>query len=303
MSQATEAVELTYSLGAASRLTGLSPELLRAWERRYGAVQPLRTAGGTRRYRAEDLERLRLMKAAVDAGCRIGKVAALSLEDLGGLAQPPASESVDSIGAVLQALDRLDAFEAQRLLALQLASRGPAHFARAFASPLLHEIGERWVADQLGIASEHLATAVLRSLLGSALVPSSASLRGPRIAFATPRGERHELGLLMAALSAMGAGANPIYLGAEVPVEDLLSAVERAEVDVLALSLVMLPRAEAEPVVGALRAGLPDEVRFWLGGAGAADLDPCEGVERIGSLDDLERRVARLGFERTGGRR
>jgi DNA-binding transcriptional MerR regulator len=303
VSQATEAVDPTYSLGAVSRLTGLSPELLRAWERRYGVVQPLRTAGGTRRYRAEDLERLRLIKAAVDAGHRIGKVAALSVEDLQGLAQPPVPEGVDALAAVLESLARLDAFEAQRLLALQLASRGPAHFAREFAGPLVHEIGDRWASAQLGIASEHLATGMLRSLLGSALVPSAASLRGPRIAFATPSGERHELGLLMAALSAMSAGANPIYFGAEVPVTDLLSAVERAEADALALSLVMLPPALVEPMVDALRAGLPAEVRLWLGGAGALSLDPRAGVEQIGSLEALEQRVARLGFEVKGGRR
>ena len=71
----SEPVELTYPLRTATRLTGLSPEVLRARERRYGVVQPLRTSGGTRRYRAADLERLRLVKAAVDAGHRVGEVA------------------------------------------------------------------------------------------------------------------------------------------------------------------------------------------------------------------------------------
>jgi len=303
MPQKAEAVEPTYSLGAVSRLTGLSPEVLRAWERRYGAVRPLRTAGGTRRYRAEDLERLRLVKAAVDAGNRIGKVASLPAEELLELAEPSAPEGASSLEAVLQALDRLDAVEAQRLMALQLSSRGPARFAQEFVAPLVREIGDRWASERLGIASEHLGTAVLRTLLGAALVPSSASLRGPRIAFATPTGERHELGLQMAALAAMSGGANPVYLGAEVPVEDLLAAAERAEVDALALSIATRPSAHAERGIAAIRAGLPDRVRLWVGGAGAAQLEPTEGVEHIASLEDLERRVARLGFELAGGRR
>jgi DNA-binding transcriptional MerR regulator len=303
MPQKAEAVEPTYSLGAASRLTGLSPEVLRAWERRYGAVRPLRTAGGTRRYRAEDLERLRLVKAAVDAGNRIGKVATLPAEELLELAEPSAPQGASSLEAVLQALDRLDAVEAQRLMALQLSSRGPARFAQEFVAPLVREIGDRWASERLGIASEHLATAVLRALLGAALVPSSASLRGPRIVFATPSGERHELGLQMAALAALSGGANPVYLGAEVPVEDLLAAAERAEVDALALSIATLPPAHAERGIAAIRAGLPDRVRLWVGGAGAAQFEFPEGVEHIASLEDLERRVARLGFELAGGHR
>jgi hypothetical protein len=117
-----ETEELTYPLRTAARLTGLSPELLRAWERRHGVVEPLRTPGGTRRYSAADLERLLLIR----------------------------------------------------------------------------EIGERWANRQIGIASEHLATGVLRSLLGSALVPTATALLGPRVVLATPTGERHELGLLMA---------------------------------------------------------------------------------------------------------
>lgn len=303
MPREPETAETTYSQGAVSRLTGLSAELLRAWERRYGAVRPLRSAGGTRRYRAEDIERLRLLEAAVAAGHRIGKVASLPTEELSALAPPLAPEDSDALGAVLRALARLDAFEARRLLALQLASRGPAAFAREFAVPLVREIGDRWASDRLGIASEHLATAVLRSLLGAALVPPLSSLRGPRVAFATPSGERHELGLQMAAVVAMSAGANPIYLGADVPVEDLVGAVDRAAVDALALSIVALPPAQGEQVVGAIRTRLPGEVHLWLGGAAAAHLAPREGIEHIARLEDLEQRAARLGFERKGRRR
>jgi DNA-binding transcriptional MerR regulator/methylmalonyl-CoA mutase cobalamin-binding subunit len=290
--------ETTYPLRAASRLTGLSPELLRAWERRYQIVEPLRTAGGTRRYRASDLERLRLVKAAVDAGHRISQVAALDPLELLRRATPTGPPPQQAgLERILVALDRLDSEESQRLLTLEFSALGPVRFARELALPLVREIGERWADKQLGIASEHLATGVLRSMLGSALRPNAAARLGPTMVFATPSGERHELGLQSAALTAMGAGANPIYLGAELPVEDLIDAVVRTDAIVLALSLVTVPARQAERVIAALREGLPAEVRLWVGGIGSAELASLAGVERIATLDELEKRVTLLEFE------
>jgi DNA-binding transcriptional MerR regulator len=293
----SEALELTYPLGTAARLTGLSPDLLRAWERRYGVVQPLRTPGGTRRYRAEDLERLRLVKAAVDAGHRIGQVARLDPAELEQRASGSQAPSTGRLDEILSAIERLDGAEAQRLLSLQLSALGPVRFAREFAGPLAREIGARWAADRLPIASEHLATGVLRSMFGSALQPTAACLLGPRIVFATPTGERHELGLQMAALTALAAGANPIYLGAELPVEELLDSVERAGAAALALSLVGLPPDRTAQVVREIRDGLPQGVHLWLGGAAASALGSCAGVECVDSLEAFEQRVALLGFE------
>ena len=291
----SDAVELTYPLRTAARLTGLSPELLRAWERRHRVVEPLRTPGGTRRYSAADLERLRLVKAAVDAGHRISQVARLEPAELKRVSADAETRPAGRLDAILAALHHFDSGEVQRLLSLQLSALGAARFAREIAVPLVREIGERWANGQMGIAREHLASSVLRSLLGSALQPTATSLLGPRIVFASPTGERHELGLLMAALTAVGAGANALYLGAELPVEDLLGAVEDTDAAALALSLVTVPAAHAARTVSALRGGLASEVHLWLGGAGARDVELPQGVEHIESLEDLEQRVILLG--------
>jgi len=292
------AVEMTYPLRSAARLTGLSPELLRAWERRYGVVEPIRTPGGTRRYRASDLERLRLLKAAIASGHRIGALAGLSNPELEQLGIATEAAPRDRLEAILAALDALDGAEAQRLLALQLSALGAVAFARELAMPLAREIGERWVGQRMRIASEHLATAVLRSMLGSALQPSATALRGARIVFATLAGERHELGLLMAALASMGAGANPLYLGPEVPVEDLLHAVSRSGAAALALSIIAAPASEVAGPLAALRAGLPADVHLWVGGAGARALTLPARVQHIESLEQLEQRVGLLAFEK-----
>jgi len=290
--------ETTYPLGAATRLTGLSAEVLRAWERRYGAVQPPRTPGGTRRYRAQDLERLQLLKAAVDAGNRIGDVARLDDAELARRATRQHEVSSRQIGAALAAIANLDATEVHRLLSIQLSTLGAARFVTDFALPLVHEIGERWAQGALSVASEHLASGVLRAMLGSALQPGASALLGPRILFATPSGEPHELGLQMAALTAMGAGAAPIYLGAQLPLEELQHAVEQTRANALALSLVTIDAAEATRILGALRSALAPSVQLWIGGAAAAKLRSIPGVERIPTLEALEARVVRLGFEK-----
>jgi DNA-binding transcriptional MerR regulator/methylmalonyl-CoA mutase cobalamin-binding subunit len=282
--------ELTYPLRTAARLTGLSPELLRAWERRHGVVQPQRTPGGTRRYTAADLERLRLVKAAVDAGHRISQAAQLEEAEL----RRRFTMRNRHLEEILTALDNLEGSDTLRLLSQQLSTLGPARFAKDVAMPLVHEIGDRWVQGRMGIASEHLASSSLRSLLGSALQPTAGSLLGPRIIFATPSGERHELGLLMAALTALGAGANPLYLGLEMPLEDLLSAARDTDAAALAISLVSMQEAQAVSYVSALRAGLEQEVQLWLGGVGARELELPSQVECFQSLDELERHVMLL---------
>jgi len=228
---------------------------------------------------------------------RIGQVAHLDLDELRQRAAPTPVPADDSLDAILQALERLEGAEAQRLLSQQLSVLGPMRFARGLVLPLIRVIGERWADGRMGIASEHLATSVLRTMLGASLQPSATSLRGPRIVFATPPGERHELGLQMAALAALGAGANPIYLGADLPVEDLLAAAEGASASVLALALVSLSAAQAEPIVAAIRGGLPSETRLWIGGAGADGVPLPDGVERIETLGELEQHVALLAFE------
>jgi DNA-binding transcriptional MerR regulator len=292
----------TYPLRTAARLTGVSPELLRAWEKRYRVVEPLRTPGGTRRYRAADLERLKLVKSAVDAGHRIGQVAHLGKDELEALCREDPAPAGNGFEEILAALDRLDASETQRLLGLQLSLLGASRFAREFALPLVHQIGERWASGKMSIAAEHLASSVLSSMLGSALRPDSAAQQGPSIVFATPSGEPHQLGLYMAALTAMGAGANPIYLGADLPVPDLVAACEQTGAAALALSLVTLSTADATRELKALRAGLPETVHLWVGGSAAETIDLPVGIERIASLERLEDHVMLLRYATPGSR-
>jgi len=285
----------TYAVGQVSRLTGVSPDLLRAWERRYGAIAPLRTSGGTRRYRSSDIERLRLLKASVDAGHRIGEVARLPSEELARrLAAAAPKLETGPVTETIAALDRLDGVAAERLISSQMSALGPVRFAKEFALPLVHTIGDEWAQTRLCVASEHLGSALLRSLLGSSLRPTSSHRDAPVIVFATLAGERHEIGLLIAALTALGAGANPLYLGPDLPNAELTRAVATSRARALALSTVVSQPAELAEAVVVLRGELPAAVELWLGGPLAARVPALDGVLVLDSLPRLEQRVELL---------
>ncbi len=291
--------ESTYALGAVCRITGLTPDLLRVWERRYAAVVPLRTPKGTRRYRVTDVARLQLLRNAVEAGHRIGSVATLDDAQLGRLGSRPASEP-DSAGPVARALDAietLDVATAERVVADQLGALGPVRFARELAIPLLQGIGERWMSGKICVAAEHMASALLRSMLGAALRPPPRIFGTPVILFATPPGERHELGLLISALVAMGAGASPIYLGSELPAKELARAVELSQAKAVAFALTNSAPRGARREIAATRSALPGGVEIWIGGGGAQVFAPPRGVLAIAGLDELERHVTRLREE------
>ncbi|NNL86495.1 MAG: MerR family transcriptional regulator, partial [Myxococcales bacterium] len=186
----TESPADTQSLGQVVRATGLSSDVLRAWERRHRAIEPLRTPGGTRRYRDSDVARLRLLKSAVDAGYRIGEVANLSDRELVRRLAAERGEAGERLGAALAAVRAVDATRLQSTVRSELERLGAPAFAREFALPLLQLVGDAWAAQELPVAGEHLASSLLRSVLGGALMESRVDDDAPHVVFGTPEGER-----------------------------------------------------------------------------------------------------------------
>jgi DNA-binding transcriptional MerR regulator len=288
----TESAEPTYSLGAVVRLTGLSAHVLRAWERRYEAVRPLRTPGGTRRYREADVARLRSLRKAVASGHPIGEIARLSEAELEHRLRLAPGLSKPDLAPILAAIERMHGCEAERLLGAQLAALGGVRFARLVASPLLAEVGDRWENGRLCVASEHLVSTLLRNLLGGALRTTSAAAQAPAIVFTTAPGERHELGALMAAVAAADAGGNPVFFGPDLPIADVARAVDSLAATAVALGICRSNGVDHEGSLRALRAALPDAVEIWVGGAGAASLALPPGAAYVADADELERKVA-----------
>jgi DNA-binding transcriptional MerR regulator/methylmalonyl-CoA mutase cobalamin-binding subunit len=291
-----------------ANLTGLSPHVLRAWERRYGVVAPHRSQGGQRLYSDHDVERLRLLRQLTRQGHSISRVAGLSLADLERLQEQvhpgpvvlPArnghsSAAANVVGEALGAVGRFDAQELQAVLQRGAITLGGPVFLNEVVSPAVEAVGEGWSSGALSIAQEHMSTAVFRRVLEWQLGAYRVDGDMPRLVVATPPGDAHELGALMVAVSAVGEGWGITYLGPDLPVVELLAAARDIEARAVALSTVYSANdEELLASVKATREGLPRNTPLMIGGAAANRLR--KGMETSGAvvLDSLSEGRAML---------
>lgn len=282
------------------RRTGLTADLLRAWERRYGAVVPRRSPGGQRLYSDDDIERLQLLQRLTSLGHSIGQVAVLETPELRallveeetspGVAAPPDADEgffAEIHSQALSLVAQLDDRELEALLRRSARRFGTPVAIERVITPLLREIGERWHRREMSPAHEHLATGVVERTLHWMFDGPTQVADAPRIALATPQGERHEIGIQIAAAVAASESWRVIYLGADLPAEAVADAVGSAGARVLAMSVVSPAAAEsALAQLAAIRAALPESVAIIVGGAGVAA--QAERVPRgVTPLDDL----------------
>ncbi len=285
-------------ISTVSRMTGLSPDLIRAWEKRYGIASPVRGPRGARLYAAADVERLRLLQGAVQGGRRIRDVAHLSHSALVALEAPsPAPARAVPEGALPRVLDALRRYDADALdaeLGETLVALGVRRFVGELVVPLLATVGAGWEAGHVAVADERLVSEALRALLAG-LVRVRLRPGAPRIVLGTPSGERHEFGLLLVAILATEAGFRPYHLGVDVPARELVDAARRAEAGVVATSTVYRENHErAVTELRSLRRGLPAGTELWIGGRDAAAVGSSLGRGRVVVLDDLERTATEL---------
>lgn len=302
-----------------ARRTGLTPDTLRAWEKRYQAVQPSRTPTGRRLYSDQDIERLRLLRQATLGGRGIRHVANLPTEELramvaedeekaiapvGGLpartsrASRPDDSSAALVDKAMVALERLEPRELENLLSLAQISLSRPQLLDEFLVPLLLRVGDGWRDGNFRIAHEHLATSVIRSFLGQLSGSAPAASEAPVMLATTPAGQVHELGLLMAAAVAASEGWNVLYLGPNMPAEDIAAAAIQKEVRVVALSLVYPPDdPRLADELRTLRRHLPDGTEMILGGKAAKayeDALPSTGCVFVSDLQVLRDRLEQL---------
>lgn len=259
-----------YPIRDVARMTGLSLDTLRAWERRYDAVVPGRNDRG-RLYSDADVSRLKQLAQLVGRGHAIGTIAGLKDDELARLlegadAHTDLSEpaTVASFEPLTSALNRYDLDAIESILNRYAVMLPPRDLVFAVILPLLQEVGRRWEGGNLRPAQEHLVSAIVRNVLGGLLRTTGRQGASPKIVFATPAGERHELGLLCAALLTASAGYGVVYLGADLPAEDIAHAATTAGAHVVMLSLTTpgaVNRAEAK-----LLASPPPGVELWIGG-------------------------------------
>lgn len=250
-----------------SRLTGVNPVTLRAWERRYGLFRPVRTAKGYRLYTHGDVERIRRIVALVERGVPISRVRGLiEGEDRAGNAVPPAGPWPGYLERMAAATARFDDTELDRVYDEALSIHSIDNVTHRLLLPLLARLGDRWQDLPGAIAEEHFFAAYLRSKLGARLQNRMRHLGGPRILAACAPGEHHEIGLLLFALEAQQAGLRALILGADTPLTELAAARLRAGCTAIVIS------SSVDPAPGLLAQALPELVReagvpVFVGGA------------------------------------
>lgn len=286
------------------RRTGLSPSLLRAWERRYGVVSPNRTDGGQRLYSESDIQRLLLLQAAVGAGHNISQIADLSEEGLVDLTRWKTTtygkeNERDAAPAELflvQALAAIEGMETQRLDAiLHRAAMAVSSdvLVDDILVPLLREVGLHWRKGSISPAAEHLASGVLRRFLDWLVTSLTTHEPGGLLLVGTPSGQQHEFGSMLAAVVGAAEGWRVLALGSDLPASEILLAIRKTGANAVALSALHPP--DEKRLVGELQVlceGVPPGVRVWIGGpAATASRSGLEavGAEVLGNLDDLRR--------------
>ena len=257
----------TYEIHEVAELTGLATSRLRAWERRYVVVRPRRMSNGYRVYTSDQVALLRAYARLIEAGERIGDLAARPREEV--LARAATTRSLDGSphAALMEAVRALDRERLEGLVAQQLALRGLRSFAAGVVVPLGRLVGDLWAEGALPIAAEHLASEVILHALKGGLRMSRGD--GARLVSACLPGERHEWGLLAALAEMQEQGWRIHYLGSDLPVPEVARAAWKLAARAVALSGSdpAVVRA-ALPALAALPGKLPPGSMALIGGSG-----------------------------------
>jgi DNA-binding transcriptional MerR regulator/methylmalonyl-CoA mutase cobalamin-binding subunit len=303
--------EPRHPIGVVAERTGLTPDVLRVWERRYGIVEPKRSPGGQRIYSDADIERLALLHRATRGGHGISRVASLSkakLEDLvaniesSATAPPilfiPAGEPDNLVDQAIAFTEALDPAGLESMLRRCLSRYGLVTFVDSIAAPFLREVGEQWHEGKLSISQEHLATAVLQRIVSESAPLITGAAGSPTIVIATLGGERHANGALMAAATAGSEGWRVIYLGTDLPVSEIVETATRTHAQAIGISMVFSDnKSRTETDLRELEKIIPKETTLLIGGAGAHSLKLPHGRNRtvfLESMSQLHTELLRL---------
>jgi len=280
----------TYPIGVVSQKTGISASVIRAWERRYQAVRPARTESNRRLYSAEDIYRLTLLKRVSAAGMNIGDIAHLPTEQLLRMAGEPGEpvspvsgpapggrhffRNVTPGGYLEECLSAARAFQQRRLeytLVRAAAALSQPVLVDRLLVPLIEQAGLLWEQGQFRVGNEHLVSVVVRVFLENLRAQYRSFPGAQRMIITTPVGQDHELGALLAAMTAASTGWNVTYLGPNLSGAEIAEAVRQVRAHALALSLVYpLGAPQVSEELKVLKRFLPEKTAVFIGGRATA---------------------------------
>jgi DNA-binding transcriptional MerR regulator/methylmalonyl-CoA mutase cobalamin-binding subunit len=272
MNKPIENPALTLNISGVERETGLSKDVLRMWERRYGFPKPGRDENGERQYTIAEVAKLRAIKRLMDVGMRPGKIILSTLEELNTLGDARTGPRKDVLAPALERdilalLQGHDAPGLQHALANMLMRQGLQKFVLETITPLNRAVGEAWMRGELQVFEEHLYTEQLQVALRTAVNAFPRQSGTPRVLLTTFPGEQHGLGLLMVEALLVPEGTQCISLGVQTPLEDIRRAALAHKVHLVALSFsAAFPVRQASEGLASLRRQLPQTMTLWAGG-------------------------------------
>jgi DNA-binding transcriptional MerR regulator len=284
-----------YPIRTISDLTGVNPITLRAWERRYGLLEPIRKESGHRLYSQEHIDLINRVVGLLDRGMRIGQVKAhLDAQEAADASHPGGNAWQRYINHMVASVIRFDENGLEETYGEALSLYPVTTVTERLVTPLLQELGRRWAEGEGSVAEEHFFGFYLRNKLGARFHHRSRASNGPRLLLACLPGDRHEIGLLLFALAASDNGYQTILLGADMPLRELPAAVEKTGSAAIILSGLVAPGRQV------LEEELPRmieqvELPVFLGGkasTAAADALRRIGVDVLGT--DIAQGMNRL---------
>jgi DNA-binding transcriptional MerR regulator/methylmalonyl-CoA mutase cobalamin-binding subunit len=298
-----------YPIKVVSQMTGLSEFVIRAWEKRYDAVVPSRTETNRRLYSEEEIEKLRLLNEAVNNGHNIGGIANLSVEDLRTILRKEKARSQDKVmvdasasdidllmNSCIEAVKAYDGKELETILLKASSKLSQPVLIEELIIPLVYKLGDLWHEGIIRVANEHLATGVIRSFLARLIERNKPDESAPIIISATPRGQDHELGAMIVGVTAAPLGWKVVYLGPNLPVEEIAAVADSLEAKVVALSIVY-PGDDQQLKLDFLnlRRILPENTSIVVGGRAAKHY--MDSIDEIGATYIKDTKELRLELD------
>lgn len=278
-----------YSIGDVAEMTGLSPDTIRVWERRYGRPMPVRLESGHRRYTSEHVRWLRRVAAALALGHRPSALMHLdetAISELLGPA-PGARHEAPEVSRLLELAREFDGLQIRGVIHRGWTERGARDFLESVLMPALERVGQAWADGTLDIRHEHFVSELIQDELRGlrSLLPENPE--GTPIVVATLSGEEHGLGIQVAALIARLAGARAWVLGVSVPNEEIAHAAAEVGARGVAIGVSLATGGfETDRRLAHLRDLLPQDVRLLVGGKGARGVR--RGLRNVDYVEDLD---------------
>lgn len=266
-----------YKIRQVIDLTGASEFLLRTWENRYAALKPSRTKTGRRLYSESDILKVRALLSLTQLGYRVGEIANMSLHELNKLLlidntkiAPPANSTVKKV------IDLVSSFnwpEAREVILREKRNTEPMSWIHNLIVPLLAELGRQVENGLFSIAQEHILSAIIKESLAFHLKAKSPLKNAPRIVFAAPEGDFHDIGITIASFIATELRANSLFLGPHMPKSELVTVCIRYKATHLLLSSTNVQKNKTNndllKYLNFLDRHLDSKISIWLAGKNA----------------------------------